>query len=241
MRAIPLAAALALAALSAPTAAAAPASLSLELPEGPIDADVTVPVVVRLTASDFMCHEDRAFVVTLATATTDGVKALFESSTVTFPVQARSYYINGYEGEATVNLSVRAIQDGNVELSAHFEADVGPCYVPGGFDPASVVVARAVVAHPATPDTSSPTPPSPSPGPQETPPSATPAATPTPASTTGGNVCGPRGDCGAIGEFQAPAESSAGEQENDTPGVGVAALVLSSFGLALLMRRRVNV
>lgn len=220
--------------LAVPTAAAVPAELSQELPEGPIDGNSTVPVTVRLRIGEFMCHDPTTLQVQLSTVSSDGIKALFESSAASFPVEARSYFSGPYEGVAVVNLTVRALNAGQVDLTATFApADSGPCFVPGGFEPVTITVTRAVVLS----SFSSGAPPPPPQG--EPPASGEPAepaepagnGAPEPARPTG---CAPDKTCGAIGEYNAPAESS----EQGTPGLAIPMLIAAIIGVALVARRR---
>lgn len=202
------------AACASPTALAARTSLTLTAPEGAVQAEAVVPVEVALVISDFMCHEPRTLTIQLSAAASAGVKATWSRTNVTLDVPAKAYYAESYRASATVNLTVRALQPGEAELTAAFlEEDVGPCFVPGGFNPASTTLVLRVDGPAAAPPAASANESAES----EADANETDTARVTPTTPRGtGPSCGPEGNCGAIGEYTPPAES----RENDTPGVG---------------------
>lgn len=213
--------------MAIPTALASPSELSLDLDEGPLAGNATIPVVVRLVVDDFICHEPREFVVHLLSNSTEGVKALFETSELVFQVPARAYYVETYVAEATVNLSVRAIANGQIDLGATFEAGVGPCFAPGGFGPTAVSISRAVLAAPGEPEPNEPEPTDPTPATPATPTPATPKRPP-----RQDQGCAPDTQCGVIGEFQPPPADI-----KETPGAAIA-LALPAIALLALARRK---
>lgn len=223
MRLSPILAAALLALAALPTAHAARPQLALAAPEGATQASAIVPVDVRLAVGEFTCHEPRAFTVSLFANATEGVKATWARSEVTFPVPAQTYFSETYHANETVNLTVRALQAGEVELTAVFSADVGPCFVPGGFESAATTLVLRVDPPsdaPAEDATVGPDPP------------AKPAAPRTAASASAAPSCGPDGGCGAIGDYVPPAQSS-----RDAPGLGLLAAA-AALACASLARRR---
>lgn len=216
---------------AAPTTAAASTTLDIILDESTVEGNATIPVSFRLTLSEFVCHEPYTFILALSANTTEGVQAAFETSTVTIPVPARSYYGDPFSGEATVNLSTRALMDGDLGLTASFASDDGPCFVPGGFQPMQVTMVRAVHAGPATGGQSS--------GPDDVPETNATEERPTasmPTPTTQNNgACAPNKTCGTIGDFQ-PEESTGARSA--TPGVGLVSIIGAVACLALASRRR---
>lgn len=213
-------------ALTLPTAVASPARVDLLVADGPVVGNATVPVTVRLTIGDFSCHGQREFAVRLYANATEGVKALFATSQATLHVEPHMYYVETYREETTVDLTVRSLREGQVEITAAFEADAGPCSAPGGFEPAFATLALAVVPGDG----------SLSPEETESAPEAPPTvpATPTPAAgqerpTT---TCAPGTPCGFIGEYEAPAES-----RSETPAPAVALLLAVAILVALTRRK----
>lgn len=210
-----------------PVASAAPSSLTLQLQEGPLAANADVPVNVTLTMDDFMCHEPHALSVALTTTTSDGVKATFERSNLTFEIPARSYFVDSYSEVQAVNLTVRALQAGQVELVATFApVGEGPCFVPGSFEPSTVIVNVTVTA--PTETLPPPTQTTPPPAANET----DRAVPPTPVERTP-TACGPDATCAPVGEYAAPEESV----DRDAPGAGWLAIV-AVVGLAAIAWRR---
>lgn len=214
----------------APTAAASGTSLSFDAPAS-MPANSTVPVTVTVTLSQFLCHEPHSVTVSLSVANSAGVRAAFQHTTLTFPVPARSYFGESYQESQTVNLTVRAISAGSVELNGTLTADVGPCFVPGGFEPASALATLSVEA-PAAPRVA--------PVGNETATNDTNATAPAanstkaqPRTSDGKPACPPEGGCGLIGEYDAPAESS----NKDTPGV-TPLLAMGVLALAAVVARR---
>jgi len=225
-----------------PGALAARATLVLTAPEGAVQADATVPVDVALSVSDFMCHEPREFVVSLSATGSPDVDVAWSTPEVRFAVPAQSYFADTYSANATIMLTVHARAAGHVEVVAWFAPeDDGPCFVPDGFEPTSTTIALRVdgpaQGTPPPPATDE-TPPPDAAEPSETQPPAE-EPEPEPATPTtpraGGPVCGPDGNCGAIGEYQSPPQ---GSSESATPGAGY----LLGFGVlaiaALVARRR---
>lgn len=241
MRSTSLLLALVLAASAAPTALGSASSLVLEMREGALVADSTVPVNVTLTIHDFMCSEPRAFTVLLYANATEGVKATFARTSLLFTTDARTYFAESFQQTQTVNLTVRALQAGDVELTAHFpEADRGPCLAPDGFQPSMAMVRVRVDAPTAAPPAA--TPPPPSTDNATTTENVTNATSPTPPPTPTAprergsgapTTCAPDTQCGFIGEFDTPAES----QENDTPSVGLVG-VAAAFAVAAFVSTR---
>ncbi|HET6403233.1 MAG TPA: hypothetical protein VFH78_01195 [Candidatus Thermoplasmatota archaeon] len=223
-----LALAILVATAATPTALAAPSQVVLALPDGELAHDAVVPVNVTLTIQDFMCHEPRTFSVTLFANSTAGVKGTFARTALTFTTDARSYFAEDYTQTQTVNLTVRALQAGEVELTAHFpEHEVGPCLVPDGFAPSTSTVVARVKAPPsagnatdANETNATPTP--------------TPRVSPTPNGGARPTVCAPDTTCGYIGEFDEQ-ESAGG---NDTPGAGLVGAALALTVAAFVARRR---
>lgn len=217
-----------------PSAAAAGSTeLALTLPEGVIVGGTDVPVTLKLTLRDFACYEARSFVIELATRTSEGVKAMFESTTVELPVEARTYFVDTYTAETSVDLAVRAIRPGDAKLVASFAADAGPCVSPGGFQPAVAEVSRKVVAgtqpEAAPEEPTGPTPEGrPAPAEPTTPASPTGPTAPRPKPREG---CAPETQCGFIGDYASEGGS------NDTPAPA-AALVLGSLVFAAVALRR---
>lgn len=220
----------------APTAAAAPSSLAFDAPAS-TPANSTVPVTVTLSLSGFLCHEPHAVTVQLATTSTEGVKGTFQRTTLTFDIPAESFFGTGYSRSQVVNLTVRAIASGSIDMTATLAADVGPCFVPGGFDPATATATLAVEgpASLATPTnstngtaTGNET--------NATNTSATPKPATPKATGNGKPSCGPDGGCGPIGEYDAPQESA----DNGVPGVTplVAIGVLAASALVARRLRR---
>lgn len=218
-----------------PTALASPTSLQIVHPEGALPGDAMVPINVTLTIHDFMCHEPRGFTVYLSANATEGVKATFANTNLTFATEARAYFAEPFTQTQTVGLTIRALQPGNIEMTARLDAaEAGPCFAPDGFQAAATTVMARV-------DPAAPAPPAPPPEESASPPanetsspSPTPTAPPSPARSTG-PVCSPDGNCGAIGEYAPPEESA----ENGTPGLGlVGALVAITIGAAVLRRKK---
>ena len=157
-----------------PTALASPSALRFDMPDGRLGPDVVVPVNVTLMITDFMCHEPREFFVNLSAISSEGVKATFAKTNLTYTTPAHTYFAEPYRQTQTVNLTVRALVAGQIEITAVFlEHEAGPCLAPDGFQSSSVTVA-ANVDGPAAP-------------PATQPPASEPAAnetSPTPASPT---------------------------------------------------------
>lgn len=231
---------------AAPTALAARADLVLTAPEEAVKAEGIVPVDVSLTVSDFMCDEPHALTVELAANATAGVQAALSVPNVTFEVPAEAYFVESYQASATVQVSVTATQAGTVEIVATFAGGDGePCFVPGGFEPATATAAIRVDAADTTPVTM---------GNETATGNETPSANATDTNATGetnatnttgntslpngsrdtGPSCSPEGNCGAIGEYAPPQESQGGA---DTPGVGFL-LGAAVLGIAALVWRR---
>lgn len=238
MRRLPLVVLALLAASAAPTASASPTALRFDLPEGTLPGNAIVPVNITLVVDDFMCHDAQSFVVFLESRATEGVKATWTRSNLTFTTQAHAYFAEPYRETQTVDLTVRALAAGEVELTARMDSmPSGPCFAPDGFQAATTtVLVRVDAAAPAP----TPTPPAPeanaTTGNQTAPANGTgktpPAAAPT-TRTPSGAPCGPDADCGPIGGFEA--QESTG---NDTPGLGtMGALAAVALG-AFAFRRR---
>lgn len=244
--ALPLVLAILLAS-AAPTALAARAELVLTAPEEAVRAEGVVPLDVAITLSDFMCDEPRNVVVELAANATAGVQASLSVPNVTFEIPAEAYFVQSYQASATVQVAITAAQAGSVEITASFAGDDGePCFVPGGFAPATAAASIRVDAADTTPvtmgnetDTGNETPPTNATDANET---AETNATNTTGNTSvpngsrrDGPSCGPDGNCGAIGEYAPPQES---QGSVDAPGVGflLGAAVLAVA--ALVWRRR---
>jgi uncharacterized protein (TIGR03382 family) len=240
MRLLPLVALALVVASAAPTALAARSNVALDAPDGPVGASAVLPVEVSLTLSDFMCHEPRQVAVALYANSTDGVKATWARTSVVFDVPAQAYFAESYTASQTVNLTVRAVKAGEAELTAVFQgAEVGPCFVPDGFDASATTLALDVSGPASAPSMSSnlTAPGNATAGNETGAGNATNATmeTPKPASPRAtGPSCGPEGNCGAIGDYQPPAESA----ERDAPGAGflLGAAVLAVA--ALVARRR---
>lgn len=217
-----------------PTALASPSALRFDVPEGRFGPDVVVPVNVTLTITDFMCHEPRDFFVNLSATSTEGVKATFAKTNLTYSTPAHTYFAEPYRQTQTVNLTVRAINAGQVELTAIFlEHERGPCLAPDGFQSSAVTMAVEVEG-PAAP----PAPPTSEPSANETPPTpASPAPTAQPAAPTGDRpmTCAPDGGCGYISDYEAPAESA---EYNGVPGLGLVGAVAALSLTAIALRRR---
>lgn len=185
MRALVVALALA-AALAVPTATAASTKLTMDMAEGPFAGDAIIPVAVKLVMSDFTCYESTTFRIVLSANATEGVMTELEADAIVRPVEAHSYQPGTYEASTVVNLTLRSAVDGQIEITAAFVPDSGPCATPGGFQRATasltrVVIGRTNVAPPPEPEPA-PTPtPQPVPTPEPTP-TLTPTTEPTPPS-----------------------------------------------------------
>lgn len=230
----------ALLASAAPTAIASPSALRIDLPSATLGADSIVAVNVTLVIQDFMCSEPRDFTVVLSSNATEGVKATFALTSLTFTTPAHAYFAEEYRQTQTVNLTVRALNAGQVELTALFpEHTRDSCLAPDGFQSSSTTVLVAVDGPAGAPST-----PPAEPAPEETAPpvnattNETTPATPVPSTPRSGSpgpsTCSPDGGCGLIGDYDAPAESS----DNDTPGLGVVGAVAVLGVAAILWRRK---
>lgn len=218
-----------------PTALASPSALRFDVPEGRFGPDVTVPVNVTLIITEFMCHEPREFFVNLTANSTDGVKATFAKTNLTYSTPAHMYFAEPYRQTQTVNLTVRALNAGQVELTAVFlEHERGPCLAPEGFQSSSVTMAVDVEGPAPPPATPSPAEP---PTNQTQPTPASPAPTAQPPASTGERpmTCAPDGGCGYISDYEAPAESA---EDNGVPGLGLIGAVAAITLTAIVLRRR---
>lgn len=222
---------------AAPTAAASSTALRIDFPSGTFPGDATVPVNVTIYVNDFMCHAPRDFVVFLSANTTEGVKATFAKTNLTFTTPARAYFGEPFSETQSVNLTVRALQSGQAELTAWMEpGEAGACFAPDGFQPSRTTVLVQVDAAASPPTT-------PPPAANETATNETATnqtdtnTTPsraTPTASGGPAVCPPNEVCGPIGDYAAPQESA-----NDTPGLGmIGALAAVALGAFLLKRRK---
>lgn len=226
---------------AAPTALASPSALRIDLPQATLGHDATVPVNVTLVIQDFMCSEPRTFTVLLASNATEGVKAAFASSSLTFTTDAHAYFAEEYRQTQTVNLTVRALQAGEVELTALFAPhERGPCLAPDGFIGSSATVLVAVEGPPASapsdpaagePATNGTPPADPTPA---TPPTPRPTAAPAAPAGERPMTCAPDGGCGFISDYKPPQESA----NNDTPGLGLAGALAALAIVAFASRRK---
>ena len=217
-----------------PTALASPSALRFDMPDGRLGPDVVVPVNVTLMITDFMCHEPREFFVNLSSISSEGVKATFAKTNLTYTTTAHTYFAEPYRQTQTVNLTVRALVPGQIEITAVFlEHEAGPCLAPDGFQSSSVTVAANVdgPAAEAPPPASEPA------ANETTPTPASPPPTTQPAAPTGDRpmTCAPDGGCGFISEYDPPAESA---EDNGVPALGLIGAVAALSLTAIVLRRR---
>lgn len=229
-----------LALLATPSAFAASSSLAFDDP-GDVTAGTTVPLKLTLRAKEFLCQENRFFEVVIDMTPSSNQNATLDSNVAYFPVRPRSYFVDDYVVNATVNLTLGAnAEPGTVALIATFRPD-DACFAPGGFSGATANLTLQVApsggaVEPVTPGNGTTQPVTPTPATNETP---TTNSTPTPATPatptrTGGPVCGPDGNCGPIGEYEPPA---AQESSADVPAPGIALVAAAAAGVALWRRK----
>lgn len=250
--------------LLAPSASAATATLQLVGPTQAVAAGEAVPITVRLHIEDFLCQQPRTFEVQLEVRGDGQASGVLAPATARFEVPAKSYFLEDYDAERVVNMTVGG--SGRLQVFATFAPPEGTCFTPGGFQPAfanlTIDVQSGAVAPPAqTPPATPPAeangttngtatngtyaPPvtnqteenatSPSEGNATTPTPATSAPTPAGVPPT----CPPDTSCGYIGDFEgnAVAQESTGGN-NDVPAPAAVALLAAIGAAAILLRKR---